>query len=252
MKMRFNVATLSFLICASVYAGTYQDAFEANRDSVLAGQCISVDDVFFGIGIGIPRGSSVAQQEAAVAKARLSATVNLLCRKAASSIVWPVGLDRKYQAQLSAYVARELTMSCKVEGLETVYVGQDTNGVRTAVVAVNVKALSSVPRATLADAQRILLRPLWMKKHFHACRDALCAFYQTQKALPESLQGVDPATWTETQIDTFCGVKPDVKETVTAESAKESKEDDQEEETFLPQFILPPYATDNENETIGF
>lgn len=250
MKMRFDIALFFILICASSLAGTYQDVFNANKDAILSGQCLSSDGVSFGIGIGVPRGASVAQQEAAVAKARLAATVNLLCRKSAASIIWPSNLDKKHLPLLSAYVARELTLNCKIDGVENVYVCSDTNGVRTAVVAADDKGLNSVPRATLADAKRVLLRPEWMKKHFGSCQDALYSFYLTQKQLPKSLQGTDPSTWTNAQIDMFCGIK-------TGESTGEGCVKDVEQEeidaaSILPQFVLPPYATANENETIGF
>lgn len=250
MKMRFDIALFSILICASSFAGTYQEVFNANKDAILSGQCLSADAVSFGIGIGVPRGSSVVQQEAAVAKARLAATVNLLCRRSASSIVWPSSLDKKHLPLLSAHVARELTLNCKVDGVETVYVSSDTNGVRTAVVATAVKGLDAVPRATLADAKRILLRPEWMKRHFSACRDALYSFYLTQKELPNSLQGTDPSAWTNAQIDTFCGIKPGG--ATGEESGKDVEQEEIDAAAILPQFVLPPYATANENETIGF
>lgn len=254
MRTHFKFALLAILTSASVMASTCSEEFASNKDAVLAGTCLSSGDVCFGIGKGFPRGNSVLQQEAARNKAELAAKVNLICRKSASGIVWPKNIAPEHQAILAALTARKLTLSACVKGVEVVYRAMDANRVQTAVVAVKSDALNAVPLATFADAKRILLEPHWLKRNFRKYSDVLYAFYLSQKQLPESLRGTSYREWTDAQLNEFCGIpnviKPSQAHNPPSPVLEEVKESEDVE--FLPQFILPPYATANENETIGF
>lgn len=249
MKMRFNLALLVILIGASVIADTCQEAFTANKEAVLEGRCLANEDVCFGIGRGAPRGDSTLQQEAASRKAELAAKVNLICRKSASGIVWPENIASEARALLAGLTARELTLSAHIAGVEVVYRAKDTNLVQTVVVAVKAEALNGVPLATFSDAKRILLDPHWLKRNFRKYQDALYAFYLSQKPLPEKLRGTSYREWSDAQLDDFCGLQNTAENPVSSAIVDENGSEDIE---FLPQFILPPYATTNENETIGF
>ena len=252
MKMHFNLALLAILTGASLMASTCTEAFVANKEAVLEGRCLTSGDVCFGIGKGTPRGNSALQQEAASSKAELAAKVNLICRKSASGIIWSKNIAPEYQAILAALTARELTVAANIKGIEVVYRAKDANLVYTVVVAAKADALDAVPLATFADAKRILLEPHWLKRNFKKYPDALYAFYISQKALPESLRGTSCKEWTEAQLNEFCGLPNVSAPSSTDNSMVSEKVKEPEEVEFLPQFILPPYATANENETIGF
>ncbi len=225
--------------------------FRANKKAVLEGTCLSKDNVCFGIGQATPRSDSTVQQEVASSKAELAAKVNLICRKSAAGIVWPKDISPENKAILAALTARALTLSAKVKGVEVVYREKGTNRVQTVVVAVQEEALSSVPRATFDDAKRILLEPHSLRRNFRKYPDALYALYISQKPLPATLRGTSYREWTPAQLNTFCGL-PNAPEPAPASVPATDAVQEEEELETLPRFILPPCATANENETIGF
>lgn len=264
MMMHSNVLVvlMSCLMAGGTYAATPFEAFKSNREAVLSGQCLISEGCRFGIGTATPKNSSTASEGAAKEKARLQAQVNLICRKAAEGIAWPDAIGPSLRPVLAACVASRLSLTATVSGVETVYSSRDDSGRHTVVVAAPESSLEGVRGASFADVQRLLLDGHWLKRHMsgpHA--KELYEFYLTQKPLPDALKGTEFMSWNEIQMNLFCGLPPPVVSSncqptingcATNNLTTAAVAIQEEEEEIHPEFILPPYATGNENETIGF
>ena len=205
-----------------------------------------------------PRTASVRSAEAVIDKARLSATANLTARFATSSVAWPDSLAKEDKAALSAYLARRVSVRAKLSGLEVVLSKRGEDGICTVVVAVPDTSISMVEKITIKEAFKVLLEPRFMRAHFAENRRA---FYSLASAagrtLPEQLKGTDFNSWDDDQICAFCGIsRQKAPNDATPENAGQADDSGATaadvEEIVRPEFVLPPSATANENETIGF
>ena len=192
-------------------------------------------------------------------KARLSASANLVARFAIKSIVWPDSIKNEDRAPLLGYLAQRVSASAKIKDLEVVMATRDMSGICTVVAAAPDSSIFLAERLMTNDVLRILLEPQFVRKHFDENRRA---FHSLALAygwtVPESLKGTNYNSWGDAQICEFCGItsQNDSKNVMPYDNGKtmtdEKKHADEVEEIIKPEFVLPPTAVANENETIGF
>ncbi len=234
--MRFNCAIVAFMASVSfgVAAATPNEVFSANKEQILSGTCFQADGYCFGVGKVMPRSAKPNAIKAAANKAALEATANLVCRKAVASVVWPDNMAPDERQRLSQLVSGRITLTATIQGILTVYSKGDSNSVQTVVVSAPEKNLSGVPALSYAKIQQIV-------RQIEETKARRLAQLQAEKKERETL--------VQTNI-----VKTVVEERKTPIQTNivETVEEEEEQLEVLPVFILPPYATGNENETIGF
>lgn len=242
-----------------LWAAAPSQIFESYKDDILSGRCSHADGFSFGVGMAKPRTASTRAAQATMDKARLSANANLVARFAIKSIVWPDSIKNEDRAPLLGYLARKVSASAKIKDLEVVMATRDRAGICTVVAAAPDSSIFLADHLMTNDVLRTLLEPQFVRKHFDENRSA---FHSLALAygwtVPESLKGTNYNSWGDAQICEFCGItsQNDSKNVMPYDNGKtmtdEKKHADEVEEIIKPEFILPPTAVANENETIGF
>ena len=242
-----------------LWAAAPSQIFESHKDDILSGKCSQADGFRFGVGMARPRTASTRAAQATMDKARLSASANLVARFAIKSIVWPDSIKNEDRAPLLGYLAQRVSASAKIKDLEVVMKTRDRAGICTVVAAAPDSSIFLADHLMTNDVLRTLLEPQFVRKHFDENRSA---FHSLALAygwtVPESLKGTNYNSWGDAQICEFCGItsQNDSKNVMPYDNGKtmtdEKKHADEVEEIIKPEFILPPTAVANENETIGF
>ena len=242
-----------------LWAAAPSQIFESHKDDILSGKCSQADGFSFGVGMARPRTASTRAAQATMDKARLSASANLVARFAIKSIVWPDSIKNEDRAPLLGYLAQRVSASAKIKDLEVVMATRDRAGICTVVAAAPDSSIFLADHLMTNDVLRTLLEPQFVRKHFDENRSA---FHSLALAygwtVPESLKGTNYNSWGDAQICEFCGItsQNDSKNVLPYDNGKtmtdEKKHADEVEEIIKPEFILPPTAVANENETIGF
>ena len=220
--MRFDITLVAMiaLTCGSLSAATPSVVFAAKRDAVLSGECTEADGVLFGVGVASPCSDSARSKSAAVEKARLVATANLIVRKAIGTIVWPDDVDADRRLEIAAKIGPFVSAKAKVAGVESVHSSVDVNGRSTVVVAVHSGSICGVKALTYAEALKL----------FEECKR------QAQKQKDQV---------TDQQKDN--GQKPE-----PADGEDDDNDGAVVDEPEQAKFILPKGVSASENETIGF
>ena len=249
-KMRLLATMLFCAVGGSLFASAPADLFLAHREAILSGACKEVEGVTFGVGQASARSESAPGREAAWAKADLGARANLVARKALAGMTWQGDLTPEARRSLEAVVESELEVKATVRGALPVFREELPEACRV-VVACEAKGLASVPKATPEQVRAILLNPQVLKRHFRQHGEALIAYVRAQRPLPESLRGTDWRTWSEAQLNLFCGIPASVPKATPILPAQTQGEG------ALPKVARPydpnaPYIRENINDTIGF
>ena len=247
------------LMGGGLWAATPMQVFELHKDDILSGKCAQVEGFSFGVGLAKPRTDTARSAQAAMDKARLAATANLTARSAMRSIIWPDSLTKEEIAVFSVWLAKRIPVRAKLCDLETVMSECGRGGICTAVVAVSDASIPRTKKITIEDAFKVLLDPYFMQSHFKENRKAFYSLFAAAgRMLPKSLEGVDFNLWSDEQIRMFCGIPRNEDSSVSEASNGRANGDEstssstEAEEIVRPEFVLPPLATANENETIGF
>ena len=254
--MRFNIA-LSFvvaLVAGGSFAAKPQEAFNNNRDCILAGDCYKAGGYYFGVGNGIVRSARSASDNFAKEKAVQDAKSNLIGRKAVEGVAWPKTLSDDTTTVLSRLAYRYITVQATVSEIEVILVEKTDDSAYTAVVAASEGNLKKVPCASFDEVKLILLSPHRLKKNFRKYPKELYEFCLTQKKLPGELAGIDFANWNDEQLNLFCGVpQPNINTNAVvgtveedASGTRRSEFEKQNDSTKDKGFIV------NINETIEF
>lgn len=193
MRMRSKQRLLALLACLPLglaFAMTPGEAFQANRNAILFGDCSEEDGVSFGVGRAKIRIDSASVRRAAKGQSHLQAMIGLLAKAAFGQVEWPETLDTEARAVLCDWLLYRLNLSATVGGIQTVY-SEAEDGQWVTVVAVPSEALADVPRFTF-EGLRDRLLTLETLSDPDAPLEALLALRATLGPVPEP---VDRTPW---------------------------------------------------------
>ncbi len=193
MRMRSKQRLLALLACLPLglaFAMTPGEAFQANRNAILFGDCSEEDGVSFGVGRAKIRIDSASVRRAAKGQSHLQAMIGLLAKAAFGQVEWPETLDTEARAVLCDWLLYRLNLSATVGGIQTVY-SEAEDGQWVTVVAVPSEALADVPRFTFEELCDHLLAPETLSDP-DAPLEALLALRATLGPVPKP---VDRKPW---------------------------------------------------------
>lgn len=159
MRMRSKQRLLALLACLSLgtaLAVTPGEVFQANRDTILLGECAEKDGFFFSVSRAKFRVNTLTGRKLAEDRSHVNASVGLLAQAAFSQVEWPDTLDAETRSVLRDWLLYRLNLSATVSGIQTVY-SEEEDGQWVTVVAVPSKALADVPRFTFEELRDRLL-----------------------------------------------------------------------------------------------
>lgn len=247
--MHFKFALLGILIhmASGIFAASPYELFKTNRDLICSERCYYINGIYFGIGKAMARTENSASENFARKKAVLNAQNDLIITRAIEGIVWPKGLSESTIVVLKKITKDVIELKVKVSGIEVLTTKKVDDTTYIAVVSASKESLSKVPRISIEEISRQILNPYWLRRNFEKYPEALYEFYRTQRDLPSELANIPYDTWTNQQIDLFCGIFDKPEKSVSNLGEKISGVDSANKDALTKGVINV-----NENETIGF